>query len=272
MHTGQSSGGTSPHVDKAADRAHPHLGVLEEVLPLAQILLQQGADHGGHFLSPHAHPLAATGPLPPGRLPGKRDSPGPSPPGKGQAAELRKRPALEAPNRQSTPPAPGNGPLLRDDTVSRTPGPNWKKLPPTPRGSGGRSSSAWAGSPLMVGASPSWGINRLLAALQMGHCQVSGRLEKAAFSWGLVKDVATHRTYKFHRTAPLSDSVDIRFHEAGRTRGCVSPAGGHSPRKSASLSWVRVRGFPGVQRRQREAARVFPPGICLGGTSCCVLA
>ena len=51
----------------------------------------------------------------------------------------------------------------------------------------GRSSSAWAGSPLMAGASPPWGVNRLLAALQMGHCQVSGRLEKAAFSWASSK-------------------------------------------------------------------------------------
>lgn len=108
----------------------------------------------------------------------------------------------------------------------------------------GRSSSAWAGSPLMVGASPSWGGKQAFGSLADGTLPGLRQAGKGCLLLGLVKDVAAHRTYKFHRTAPLSDSVDIRFHEAGRTRGCVSPAGGHSPRKSASLSWVRVRGFP----------------------------
>ena len=63
--------------------------------------------------------------------------------------------------------------------------------------------------------------------------------------YGRAKKPVFMRVFAVSSVIPiLSDSVDIRFHEAGRTRGCVSPAGGHSPRKSASLSWVRVRGFP----------------------------
>src|SRR5699024_10636991 len=60
---GAQLGGRVPDVQEPADRAHPHLGALEEGFALPLGAAQQGVEHLGHLFAPDADALGAPIPL-----------------------------------------------------------------------------------------------------------------------------------------------------------------------------------------------------------------